>query len=98
MSRAARTQRSISAAQCWAARSMLGWRRAQLATYSSVAIQTIVNFEKDTRSPRVRTLTALTECLETAGVIFVEENSEGPRVRLRKAQPAHASKEAKKVR
>jgi transcriptional regulator with XRE-family HTH domain len=84
MSGAVRIARSISAAECREARTMLGWRLAQLATYSSVAIRTIVDFEEGVRAPRARTLTALAECFETAGVIFVEGNGDGPGVRLRK--------------
>jgi hypothetical protein len=48
-------------------------------------MRTIVDFERGARAPRARTLTALAECFETAGVIFAEENVEGPAVRLRKA-------------
>lgn len=73
---AVRIARSISAAQCSEARAVLGWRQAQLATYSSVAIRTILDFERGARAPRARTLTALAECFETAGVIFVDENGD----------------------
>jgi hypothetical protein len=38
-----------------------------------------------------RTVAAIRTALEAAGVIFVEENGEGPGVRLRKVQKANAS-------
>ena len=85
MGGAVRIARSISAAQCREARAILGWRRAQLATLSSVAMRTIVDFERQARAPRARTLTSLAQCFESAGVIFVAENGDGPGVRLRKA-------------
>jgi transcriptional regulator with XRE-family HTH domain len=86
MKSAIRAARTISAAQCRAARALLDWPREQLATYSSVAIRTIVDFERGARAPRARTLTSLAECFEAAGVILVEENGDGPGVRLRKAK------------
>jgi transcriptional regulator with XRE-family HTH domain len=79
MSGAVRIARSISAAQCREARAILGWRREQLATYSSVAMRTILDFERGARAPRARTLTALSQCFETAGVILVAENGDGRR-------------------
>ena len=39
------------------------------------------------REPYSSTLHAIRAALESAGVIFVEENGEGPGVRLRKAKP-----------
>jgi hypothetical protein len=50
-----------------------------------VALRTVVDFERGARAPREVTLDALRRALESAGVIFVEENGEGPGVRLRKS-------------
>lgn len=74
----------ITSAQCRAARALIEWSRDQLAEASMVALRTIVDFERGAREPRAVTLDAIQRALETAGVIFVAENGEGPGVRLRK--------------
>lgn len=74
----------ISAGQLRAARSLIGWSQVQLAEASKVGRATIADFESGKREPYDRTLADLRASLESAGVIFVEENGEGPGVRLRK--------------
>jgi transcriptional regulator with XRE-family HTH domain len=74
----------ITAAQCRAARGLLGWSQDQLAAASRVAKATIANFELGKRSPYHRTLNDLIAALEAAGVQFIAENGEGPGVRLRR--------------
>jgi hypothetical protein len=49
-----------------------------------VSISTIRDFETAKRTPIGNNLAAIRAALESAGVIFVEENGEGPGVRLRK--------------
>lgn len=78
----------ITSAQCRAARALIDWSRDQLATHSKVALRTIVDFERGAREPRLVTLDAIQLALESAGVIFVAENGEGPGVRLRKTVDA----------
>lgn len=79
----------ISAEQCRAARALLAWSQDQLEQASSVAKKTIADFERGARSPYPRTLADIRSALESAGVIFIAENGEGPGVRLRKeAKPA----------
>ncbi len=75
---------SFTAAQCRAARALIGWSQDKLAAESKVAKATIANFEADRRAPYERTLTDLRAALETAGIVFVAENGEGPGVRLKK--------------
>jgi transcriptional regulator with XRE-family HTH domain len=75
---------SLSAAQCRAARALIAWSQDQLASASKVAKATIANFEAGKRAPYDRTLADLRTALESAGVIFVEENGDGPGVRLAK--------------
>jgi len=75
---------SLNAAQCRAARALVSWSQDKLATESKVAKATIANFEANRRTPYDRTIADLREALERAGVIFVEENGEGPGVRLKK--------------
>jgi DNA-binding XRE family transcriptional regulator len=74
----------LSAAQCRGARAMIGWSQNQLSEAAKVSRQTVVDFERGARTPYPNNLTALRTALEAAGVIFVDENGEGPGVRLRK--------------
>jgi hypothetical protein len=70
--------------QCRAARGLLGWDRVVLAAEAKVAIRTVAMFERGMQSPQRGTLTLLRQCLEGAGVIFIESNGEGAGVRLKK--------------
>jgi transcriptional regulator with XRE-family HTH domain len=63
---------------------MIGWSQNQLSEAAKVSRQTVVDFERGARTPYPNNLTALRTALEAAGVIFVDENGEGPGVRLRK--------------
>jgi transcriptional regulator with XRE-family HTH domain len=74
----------ISPSQCRAARALLDWSQTQLADASKVATKTLADFERGKRTPYDRTLADVRAALESAGVIFVDENGEGPGVRLRK--------------
>jgi len=76
---------SFTPDQCRAARALINWSQGQLAIASKIAIKTIADFERGSRTPFARTLADMQTALETAGVIFVDENGEGPGVRLRKA-------------
>ena len=58
-------------------------RSQNAADVSSVTVR---NFENEKATPQRSTLAAMRRALETAGVIFVEENGEGPGVRLRKTK------------
>lgn len=82
----------LTPAQCRAARALIAWSQDKLATESKVAKATIANFEAEKRSAYARTLGDLQGALEAAGVIFVDENGEGPGVRLRKRRPADEGK------
>ena len=78
----------MTPAQCRAARGLLDWSQQQLADASKVGNATIRNFEAGRSSPRHATLDVLRRAFEKAGVFFVEENGEGPGVRLRERIPA----------
>jgi predicted transcriptional regulator len=76
----------VSVRQVKAARALLGWSQDDLAKESGVSKPTVARLETtdgklggyaDTRNK-------LVTALESAGVIFVEENGAGPGVRLRK--------------
>ncbi len=75
----------ITAEQCRMARAGLGMTAEALAERAKVSKVTLSDFEIGKRSPHPRTLAAIRSALESAGVIFVDENGEGPGVRLRKA-------------
>lgn len=74
-----------SAAQCRAARALLGWTQAQLADAAGVARKTIANFESSARPLHRRTRRDITAALEQGGIEFIGED--GLR---RRRQEAHA--------
>ena len=73
--------------QVKAARELLGWTRMRLAFRVGVSEKTVGAFESSEPWSRPLDLGLVRETLESAGVIFVEENGEGAGVRLRKAKP-----------
>jgi transcriptional regulator with XRE-family HTH domain len=75
---------SLSPAQSRAARGLLDWSQSKLGELSNLSESTIRDFEKGRRTPGPNNLAAIRSALESAGVIFVAENGEGPGVRLRK--------------
>jgi ribosome-binding protein aMBF1 (putative translation factor) len=56
----------------------------QLATSARVGLSTIRNFEAGRSVPVTNNREAIRRSLEAAGVILVDENGEGPGVRLKK--------------
>ena len=80
---------SISGNQLKAARALAGMDQALLAERAKVGVNTIRNMEAAGENgirARTDTLDAVVGALKAAGVIFVEENGEGPGVRLRKGK------------
>jgi transcriptional regulator with XRE-family HTH domain len=76
----------LTPGQCRAARALIDWSREQLADASRVGLRTIVDFERGAREPREITIAAIRAALESASVIFVDENGEGPGVRMKKKE------------
>jgi transcriptional regulator with XRE-family HTH domain len=74
----------MTPAQCRAARALIAFSQDELAAASGVAKRTIANFEGGLAQPYPRTMAALRSALEAGGVIFIDENGDGPGVRLRK--------------
>lgn len=74
----------MTPAQSRAARGLLDWSQSDLAQSANVGLSTLKNFEGGRSAPMANNLTAMKAALETAGVIFVAENGEGPGVRLKK--------------
>jgi DNA-binding XRE family transcriptional regulator len=80
---------TITPGQVSAAHRLLGWWQSDLAKMVRVSEKSIRAFESGElsgTSPLDLDLGLVRESLESAGVIFVEENGEGPGVRLRKAK------------
>jgi transcriptional regulator with XRE-family HTH domain len=73
----------VTSAQIRAARGLLNWTVRDLAEKAGVHRNTISRIETEATSPgyAIETVRA---ALESAGVIFVSENGEGPGVRLKK--------------
>ncbi|GLR49744.1 helix-turn-helix domain-containing protein [Shinella yambaruensis] len=76
----------LTPSQCRAARALLDWSQQQLAVQSKIGNATIRNFESGRSAPQHATLDVLRRCFETAGVIFIDQNGNGPGVRLRDRQ------------
>ena len=79
----------ISTDQVRAARALLRWSAQELADASGVGVATIRRMEvtEGVPSGQVRTLLAMKEALESAGVEFVGSPTDNPGVRL-KTKPA----------
>ena len=73
----------MTPAQSRMARAALEMGVKELAERASVSTNTVVRLERG-EALKERTVAAIRAALESAGVIFVSENGEGPGVRLRK--------------
>lgn len=67
------------------ARDLLDWSQSHLASRAEMTTQSVTKFERGTLQLSPDDLHAIRGALETAGVIFVDENGHGPGVRLMKA-------------
>jgi ribosome-binding protein aMBF1 (putative translation factor) len=76
----------ITPEQLKAARQLLGWSRSRLSARIRLSFPVIVRYEDGGGQSRALDLAIVRTALESAGVIFVEENGEGPGVRLRKVR------------
>ena len=70
-------------AQCRMARAALELGVREVAAMAQVSTNTLTRFERG-EELKERTVAAIRTALETAGIIFIDENGEGPGVRLRK--------------
>ena len=75
----------VTSAQIRGARGLLNWSVRELSEKAGIHRNTITNFETGKSGGDSATLERLKTALESAGVIFVAENGEGPGVRLKKA-------------
>jgi transcriptional regulator with XRE-family HTH domain len=80
----------ISGRQLAAARVLAGLSQTELATRAQVSVPTLRRMEasEGAAAGLRNNVSAVQRALETAGVIFVAENGEGPGVRLKKDRRA----------
>ncbi len=71
----------INPAQTRAGRALLNWTQAELAARSHVSPSTVKQFELGRREPTYNNLRALREALEAGGVILLDDDSPGARLR-----------------
>lgn len=90
---------TISNRQVKAARALLGWSQADLARASGVSEPTVKRLEcrEGLLGGRADTGDKIVNALEQAGIAIVEENGQGPGVRLRKPSGSR-SHEANPIR
>ncbi len=67
----------ISAAQCRAARGLLGWTQQRLATAAKVGVVTVRQFESGATQPHNATLDVIVRAFEAAGVEFTDGDAPG---------------------
>lgn len=78
----------LTGRQIAAGRVLVGISQAELASSARLSVQTLRRMEASEGSATgyANNVIAVRQALESAGVIFVDENGEGPGVRLRKGR------------
>lgn len=71
-------------AQCRAARGLLNWTQAELATLAGVSRSTVRDFEGERHQLHRSSEAQLIRTLEEAGVRLLPPDDEGPGARLRR--------------
>jgi transcriptional regulator with XRE-family HTH domain len=74
----------MTPAQCRAARALLDYNQADLASKASLGLSTVVDFERSRRAVSVDAVAAMRSALEAAGVEFT--NGDRPGVRMKKGR------------
>ncbi len=75
---------AITPGQCRASRALLRWTQKNLAEKAGLETRTIALFETEERDAQPETRDKMRRAFEKAGIIFIDENGEGPGVRLKK--------------
>lgn len=74
----------LTPAQCRAARALVEMTQPALAAKAQLGLSTIVDFERTRRPVSSTAIKEIKKALESAGVVFIKENGEGPGVRIKK--------------
>ncbi|KAB2747875.1 helix-turn-helix domain-containing protein [Brucella anthropi] len=79
----------LTSEQVRAARALLRWEQKELADACGVSLPSIKRLEtqRGELAAQPRTVDAIRNALEAAGVIFIDQNGNGYGVRLRDRQP-----------
>ena len=87
-------RRPLTSRQIRAARAFLRWRAEDLASASAVGVATIRRAElaQEATSMTAANDLAVRRALEAAGVEFIDQDGEGPGVRLRQGRRSKTSK------
>ena len=72
----------LTPAQCRAARALVTLSQPRLAQASGLGLSTVVDFERSRRKVSEQAAASLRGALETAGVVFIDADAQGPGVRL----------------
>lgn len=67
----------LTAPQCRAARALLDWTQAQLATAAAISPGTVRGFEAGHHALHRATAAAIRQALQQAGIIFIEAGPDG---------------------
>ncbi|MNV51180.1 hypothetical protein D3C71_1432200 [compost metagenome] len=65
---------------------MLDWKQTDLAKAAGLSEMSVKNVEKGQKDSRMSTIQSIRSALETAGILFIDQNGNGPGVRLRDRQ------------
>ena len=86
----------VSIRQIKAARALLAWTQEQLGQASGISVPTIKRLESRDGpiGGRGETAGKIQAALETAGIDFIDENGDGPGVRLRKRVASKTSRKS----
>lgn len=63
----------IAIEQIKAARSLLGWSQAELAKAARISLPALGNLERGVVTPRLKTMQAIQQALESAGIEFIDK-------------------------
>lgn len=75
----------MKAVQSKMGRAAIGWGVRDLAREAGVSVDTVSRLERG-EELQPRTIAAIRAALEAAGVLFIDQNGNGPGVRLRDRQ------------
>ena len=88
-------EEDITARQCLAARTLLGWSQARLAELAGVPLRSVRAFEDLVAQPLEKEIVALRLALEAGGIVFSAGPQGSQGVRLRRsdepARPPHVT-------